>query len=148
MANPLITGGDFEGYEDFCDTLANQIKNHWRDPDPLSNWSALQPGMIVSDSATEKLYHITELSGGHDLILQEYNNQDAAPIFSRLGLDVTVSDVSNPPTDSELRALFGSPGAFGNSKFAFVRDTASGAKAFLILAHDGEFFAVELAECV
>ena len=37
----------------------NSIKNHWRQADPVANLSNEQPGMIVSDSDDELLYHIT-----------------------------------------------------------------------------------------
>jgi len=148
MANPLTTGGDFEGYEDFCDTLANLMKNNWRSSDPISGFSGLQPGMIVSDSDDEKLHHITDVSGGSDLVLQETMNPDAEPIFAKLALTVYVSNISNPPTDAELDALFTNPGTFGNDKFAFIRDEAAGTKIYLIMANDGEWFASELTQCV
>lgn len=148
MADVLNTGADFEGYEDFCETLANQLKNNWRSSDPLAGFSALQPGMIVSDSDDEHLWHIIDTSPGFDMVLQEVSNQDAEPIFAKLKLEITVSDVSNPPTDAQLDSVFTSPSAFGNEKFAFLKDTNSAGNIFLVMAYEGVWYVAELAEAV
>jgi len=56
LAN-LLLGADFTVDDPLCDTLINHIKNHWRMSDPCTNLTNIQPGMIVSDSDDEKLYH-------------------------------------------------------------------------------------------
>ena len=53
----LSTGADSVGGERFGACEYNDIKNHWRMSDPCSNLANIQPGMIVSDSDDEKLYH-------------------------------------------------------------------------------------------
>lgn len=53
----LLLGDDFVVNDWFCVDLINDFKNHWRQSDPCANLTNIQPGMIVSDSDDEKLYH-------------------------------------------------------------------------------------------
>ncbi len=53
----LLLGADFILDDWFCVDLINNFKNHWRMSDPCTNLTQVQPGMIVSDSDDEKLYH-------------------------------------------------------------------------------------------
>jgi len=148
MADVKDTGADFEGYEDFCDTLANRLKNNWRSSDPRATFGQLQPGMIVSDSDDEKLFHITDTSPGFDEILQEGFSSDAVPIFHRLGLNIAVSDISHPPTDAQLDSIFTSPSAFGNGKFSFLKDTQSAGDMYLVMAYEGVWYTARLTEAI
>lgn len=67
------------GYED-----ANEDKNHNRMSDPITNLASPQPGMIVSDSDDEKLYH--RLAAAWDEILQAAESFDVTPSFAGLTL--------------------------------------------------------------
>lgn len=53
----LIDGDDFVSGDLVSIEEENRIKNHWRQADPVANLGNPQPGMIVSDSDDEKLYH-------------------------------------------------------------------------------------------
>lgn len=71
LAN-LLLGADYTVDDPLCDTLINHIKNHWRMADPCTNLTQIQPGMIVSDSDDEKLYHYW--AAECRMILQEHDN--------------------------------------------------------------------------
>lgn len=117
--------------------LFNRIKNHWRQSDPVSALTSAQPGMIASDSDDDKLHHFTGQSPGSDEILQENFSNDAEPIFAALRLGVTASDVSDPPTDVELVALFGNPWDAGAGWHAFLWDGISASDKFYLVVSDG-----------
>lgn len=53
----LIDGDDFVSGDLDSFQQNNRMKNHWRQADPVANLGNPQPGMIVSDSDDEKLYH-------------------------------------------------------------------------------------------
>lgn len=53
----LLLGANFILNDWFCVDLINNFKNHWRMADPCGTLTQIQPGMIVSDSDDEKLYH-------------------------------------------------------------------------------------------
>jgi len=83
----LIEGFDSEGYEDWCEDVYNFIKNHARMSDPCTNLSGIQPGMIVSDSDDDKLYHYTGASGEPcEEILQATLSYDLTPLFASVDL--------------------------------------------------------------
>ena len=67
------------GFED-----ANEDKNHNRMADPITNLASPQPGMIVSDSDDEKLYH--RLAASFDEVLQAASSFDTTPSFGGLNL--------------------------------------------------------------
>jgi len=117
--------------------LFNRIKNNWRQSDPLSVLTSAQPGMIASDSDDDKLHHFIGQSPGHDEILQENFSFDVEPVFAALRLGVTASDVSDPPTDAELVALFGQPWDAGAGWHAFLWDGISASDKFYLVASDG-----------
>lgn len=50
----LVAGEDMEGGEAFCDTVYNNLKNHWR---AAAAPATPSPGMQYSSSVGEKLYH-------------------------------------------------------------------------------------------
>ncbi|NIO42652.1 MAG: hypothetical protein GTO41_22410, partial [Burkholderiales bacterium] len=56
----LLGGADMEGGENFCDTIYNNLKNHFRSSAPCvsGGLDELQPGMIVSDEDDDRLYHV------------------------------------------------------------------------------------------
>lgn len=63
-----LAGHDMEGGEVFCDDLYNNLKNHWRDnwggePCGSAGLEHAQPGMIISDSYDDRLYHVIHASG-------------------------------------------------------------------------------------
>ena len=130
----LLAGADYEGWEGFCDTLVNMLKNHWRQSDPKSALTQAQPGEIASDEDDDKLWLRVGDSLVWDEILQENESFDAEPVFAALKLDVIESDVSDPPTDAELDALFGTPGSVGRGWHKFIKDTSSGGKLYLIVS--------------
>ena len=80
----LLEGHDSEGGEDYCQDVYNILKNHWRQSDPRGNLDGEQPGMILSDSDDEKLYHITDESPGYDEILQANFSYDTDVQFRKL----------------------------------------------------------------
>ncbi|MHA1287014.1 MAG: carbohydrate binding domain-containing protein [Candidatus Thorarchaeota archaeon] len=54
----LLKGADYEGYEAFCDTLINYLKNNWYMSDPRTNLTQAQDGMIVVDSDDGRVYYM------------------------------------------------------------------------------------------
>jgi len=53
----LLKGADYEGYEAFCDTLINYLKNNWYMSDPRTNLTQAQDGMIAVDSDDGRIYY-------------------------------------------------------------------------------------------
>jgi len=111
----------------------NRIKNHWRQSDPRANLSNPQNGMIVSDSDDDKLYH--KISGAglgsgapdYDEILQALTSSDISPVFDGVILNIESSDVSDPPTEAELNAIW--PTAVAGFT-GYVHDSSSGGKLY------------------
>jgi hypothetical protein len=92
--------------------------------------------MIFSDEDDDKLWHV--LGSGEDEILQETQSADARPVFDNLYLDVDASDVSSPPLDAELDAIFtGVTDGF----IGFVQDTTSGGSLWLVAYNGGWWYA-------
>jgi len=54
----LLKGADYEGYEAFCDTLINYLKNNWYMSDPRTNLTEAQDGMIAVDSDDGRIYYM------------------------------------------------------------------------------------------
>jgi len=54
----LLKGADYEGYEAFCDTLINYLKNNWYMSDPRTNLTEAQDGMIAVDSDDGRVYYM------------------------------------------------------------------------------------------
>jgi len=86
----LLLGEDYEGWEGFCDTLVNYLKNNWRMSDPVSTLSLAKPGMIASDSDDNKLWHRVDVASGYcwqsgapewDEVLQANYSCDIVPKF-------------------------------------------------------------------
>lgn len=61
----LSSGADATGGERFGDCEYNDLKNHWRMPDPCGTPGLVsrQPGMIVSDENDDRLYVVSLASG-------------------------------------------------------------------------------------
>jgi len=53
----LLVGDDYEGYEAFCDTLINYLKNNWYMSDPRTALTKAQDGMIAVDSDDGRVYY-------------------------------------------------------------------------------------------
>lgn len=119
--------GDRWAYQQY-----NRLKDHWRGATLPTN---AQPGMIFSDSDDDKLWHV--LGSGEDEILQETQSADARPRFDNLYLDVDASDVSDPPTDAQLDALF--PGAT-EGFIGLVQDTTSGGSLWFVVYNSGWWY--------
>jgi len=61
MAKTLVEledGEDMEGGESYCDTIYNQVKNHFHQSDPKTNVANAVAGSILSDSDNNKLWHV------------------------------------------------------------------------------------------
>lgn len=54
----LQDGEDMKGGESYCDTIYNIIKNHFREADPKTNVTDAVPGMVLSDSNDNNLWHV------------------------------------------------------------------------------------------
>ncbi len=78
----------------------------------------------------------TDLEGAgvipHDLLDGLYQQVTAG----HLRLIVSTADVSNPPTDAELDAEFGTPAEVGAGFLRLIDDAAAGAHFYLV-ASDG-----------
>lgn len=59
----LQQGDDMEGGESYCDDIYNRIKNHFRSADPCVALTLLRLGMLLSDSADNRLQHRVEVAG-------------------------------------------------------------------------------------
>ncbi|MBW2126320.1 MAG: tail fiber domain-containing protein [Deltaproteobacteria bacterium] len=86
----LLLGEDYEGWEGFCDTLVNYLKNNWRMSDPVGTLSLAKPGMVASDSDDNKLWHRVDVASGYcwqsgapewDEVLQANYSCDTVPKF-------------------------------------------------------------------
>jgi len=86
----LLLGEDYEGWEGFCDTLVNYLKNNWHMSDPVGMLSLAKPGMIASDSDDNKLWHRVDVASGYcwqsgapewDEVLQANYSCDIVPKF-------------------------------------------------------------------
>jgi hypothetical protein len=105
----LLAGKDYEGFEGFCDTLVNFLKNHWHQSDPRSVLISAPPGVIASDADDYKLWHKLgdpytgscwpSGEGDWDEILQAHESCDTTPIFN--GVDLQDQQVK---TDTRVRA--------------------------------------------
>jgi len=118
----------------------NRILTHFHQAGVKSDLTDAQPGLIASDSDDQRLWHKTSDSLDWDEILQANASHDAEPIFKALQLQVAEAAVSDPPTDSELDAEFGTPASNGNGWHCFIRDTYSGGKIYLVVAYDDEWW--------
>jgi len=54
----LEDGEDMEGGESYCDTIYNQVKNHFHQSDPKTNVANAVDGSILSDSDDNELWHV------------------------------------------------------------------------------------------
>jgi hypothetical protein len=108
----------------------NRLKNHWRAAVVPAN---AQPGMLWSEDGTNKLWHITDASGGIDEVLQATLSQDVSPIFEGIILNIQSADVSDPPTEAELAAIW--PSAVAGFT-GYVLDSSSGGKLYKCI-YDG-----------
>lgn len=115
----------------------NRIKNHFAIANPIVSLFDAVAGMIAHDTDNDKLIHFTGQSPGHDVILQENFSSDAEPVFNALRLGITSSDVSDPPTDAELDALYGQPWDVGAGWHAFLWDGISASDKFYLIVSDG-----------
>jgi len=138
----LMTGADSEGLisEKLGDLVYNNIKNHWPDNDPLTTFTNLQVGMIVHKNTTDQLFHITSDSPGYDEVLQERSSHDADPIFKTLVLKLESSDVTDPPSDAELDAIFTSPSDLGEGGIGLVKDSSTGGKLYIVISDGSQFW--------
>jgi hypothetical protein len=136
----LETGGLVAADEFYPFQQYNRLLTHFRQSDPASALTNAQAGMIASDDDDNRLYHKTDDSLVWDEILQEASSHEAEPIFKALKLQVGESNVSDPPTDSQLDSLFGTPSSLGNGWHCFVKDTGSGlSKVYLVVAYGSEW---------
>lgn len=138
----IIDGDDAVSGDCFGFREVNAIKNHFRG----SGFPSWEPGLIFSDEDDDKLWHAIETSGTFDEVLQETKSADARPIFDNLFLDVDSADLSDPPTESELIAEFGS--SPGDGFIAFVQNTNSPFKMYQIFYSGGTFYHNELTAAV
>lgn len=127
----LIDGDDFVSGDILSYQEGNRLKNHWRGPSAPAN---IKAGMLFSDSDDNKLYH---MGGAPEEVLQLTRSVDKTPQFDNLVLDVDESDVSDPPQDSELDAIFPvHPDGF----IGFVKDTTSGGSLWMVTYHGGWWY--------
>lgn len=139
---PLLDGEDAVNGDCFGYREANAIKNHFRG----SSFPTWEPGLLFSDEDDEKLWHATGTSSTWDEVLQETGSADARPIFDNLFLDVDTGSVSDPPTESELIAIFGTTP--GDGFIGFVLGTDSPVKMYQVFFNSGIFYYVELTAAV
>jgi len=111
---------------------ANEDKNHNRQADPVGNMTDLQPGMIVSDSDDEKLWHIT--AAGENEIVQR--------------LEVFSAALSDPPTEAEIIALVGTAAVVGEGGIRLIQDANSPFKKYLVTSNGTLFYYVLMTEAV
>lgn len=64
----LLAGEDMEGGESYCDTIYNLIKNHFHSAGPCATLTGLVIGMILSDSADNRLQHYVDIGGSEQCI--------------------------------------------------------------------------------
>jgi len=123
---------------------ANEDKNHNRMADPVANLSDPQPGMILSDSDDDRLYHVGIDSAVFDEILQAARSYLAKPIFAGAILGVYSGAVSDPPTDAELDAIFTSPAALGDGVLCVLQDNNSISQPWIVFSDGTYYFTTKL----
>jgi hypothetical protein len=69
-------------------------------------------------------------------ILEEWQRRVVTTVNSKLDTTASVANVSNPPTDAELDAEFGTPATVGAGFIAILDDAGAGANVYLV-ASDG-----------
>ena len=111
---------------------ANEDKNHNRQAGPVGSMTDLQPGMIVSDSDDEKLWHIT--AAGENEIVQR--------------LEVFSAALSDPPTEAEIIALVGTAAVVGEGGIRLIQDANSPFKKYLVTSNGTLFYYVLMTEAV
>ncbi|MBU1067207.1 hypothetical protein KKE60_05440 [Patescibacteria group bacterium] len=137
----LIDGDDFLSGDIFSFQEANRIKNNFRGAAAPTGASE---GMLFSDEGDDKLWHRVGISASWDEVLQETLSAGATPEFNNLILDVDPSDVSSPPTDAELEAIFP---VHPNGFMGFVQDTTSGGSLWMVVYNSGWWY-IEFALAV
>jgi hypothetical protein len=55
-------------------------------------------------------------------------------------VDIDTSDVSNPPTDAQLDAIFGSPAQVGNGFMRIIDDAGAGSNEYIIWSDGSNWF--------
>lgn len=139
----------FEDGDNFVDgsilayQQANRMKNNFRGAAAPTN---PQPGMLFSDSDDDKLYHAIGESAVWDEVLQATMSHDVTPVFDNLILDVDSGSLSDPPTEAELAAVFGSNP--GDGFIGYVQGTDSAAKMYHVVFYGGTFYYEEMAAAV
>lgn len=140
----LSDGDDFVSGSILSFQQANRLKNHWRG---AAAPTGAQHGMLYSGSSNNKLFHcIDDSLMDWDEVLQETMSFDKTPIFDNLVLDVDTGSLSDPPTNAELSAIFGSSPA--NGFLGFVQSTESGQAVYFIFAAGGDFYYLEMTKAV
>lgn len=139
---PLLDGEDAVTGDCFGFREVNALKDHYRGLTP----SDPDAGLILSDEADDKLYHYINDSGGRDEILQATKSADTTPVFDNLVLDLDLADVSDPPTEAELQAIFGSNP--GDGFIGYVQGTDSFAKVYHVVFASGLFYYLEMTAAV
>lgn len=66
----------------------------------------------------------------------------------RAGVRYSSADVSNPPTDAELDAAFGTPAAVGAAFLALVNDAGAGANLYLVGSDGANWWYVAMMKAV
>jgi len=125
-------GSDYTQDQLYSYQDANEDKNHNRQADPVGSMAALQEGMIVSDSADEKLWHIT--AAGENEIVQR--------------LEVFSAALTDPPTEAEIIALVGTAAAVGEGGSRLIQDANSPFKKYLVTSNGTLFYYVLMTEAV
>lgn len=64
----LEDGEDMVGGESYCEVIYNIIKNHFRSAGSCATLTGLVLGMILSDSADNRLQHYVEIGGSEQCI--------------------------------------------------------------------------------
>lgn len=102
---------------------------------PLSdatNIDAIQLQEQASDYATPdagygRVYEKTD---------KQFYGRDSAGTVKRLsGLNVSVANITNPPTDAELDSAFGTPATVGAGYAAIVNDNNGDANNYLVVSN-------------
>jgi len=125
-------GTDYIDDELYSRQSANEDKNHNRQADPVGTLTDVQPGMILSDSDDEKLWHVT--AAGENEIVQ------------RLG--VFSAALSDPPTEAEIIALVGTAAVVGEGGKRLIQDANSPFEKYLVTSNGAFFYYVLLTEAV
>ena len=75
------------------------------------------------------------------------NSAGYAPLTGGLLIPVSSSNVSNPPTDAELDALFGQPATLGSGYLAVVTDTNS-ANGYICISDGTNWWKIIISKAV